>query len=380
MKNIVILGSTGSIGTQALDVIENSNELNAVCLAAKSNVKLLCEQARKFNVKAVCIVDKDKEKELKLLLNDTSVCVVSGMEGLNYLASYKDADIVLNSVVGMAGLIPTITAIENKKTIALANKETLVCAGEIVMRKAKEMGVDILPVDSEHSAIFQCLKNEDTKKVKRIILTASGGPFFGKKRYELLNITKKEALKHPNWVMGQKITIDSATLMNKGLEVIEAKWLFDIEKERITPIVHRQSIIHSMVEYEDNSIIAQLGSADMRIPISYALNYPERKASTGTPLDFSKISSFTFDNPDYETFKCLDLAFKSLEKGNLMGSVLNGANEAAVELFLNDKIKFLDIATLVEGAMNNFDNTKEMTLENVILADKVAREYVYSNI
>ena len=380
MKNIVILGSTGSIGTQALDVIENSSELNAVCLAAKSNVKLLSEQARKHKVKAVCIVDKDKEKELKLSLADTNIEIVSGMEGLNYLATYKNADIVLNSVVGMAGLIPTISAIENKKTIALANKETLVCAGEIVMQKAKENGVDILPVDSEHSAIFQCLKNEDTKKVKRIILTASGGPFFGKKKDELLKITKKEALKHPNWVMGQKITIDSATLMNKGLEVIEAKWLFDIEKERITPLVHRQSIIHSMVEFQDNSIIAQLGSADMRIPISYALNYPERKKSIGTPLDFSKISNLTFDEPDYETFKCLDLAFKSLEKGNLMGSVLNGANEAAVELFLNDKIKFLDIASLVEGAMNNFDNTKEMTLENVILADKVAREYVYSNI
>jgi 1-deoxy-D-xylulose-5-phosphate reductoisomerase len=380
MKNIVILGSTGSIGTQALNVIENSNELNAVCLAAKSNVKLLSEQARKYKVKAVCIVDVAKEKDLKLSLNDTNVEVVCGMEGLNYLATYKDADIVLNSVVGMAGLIPTISAIENKKTIALANKETLVCAGEIVMQKAKQNGVDILPVDSEHSAIFQCLKNEDAKKIKRIILTASGGPFFGKKSDELLEITKKEALKHPNWVMGQKITIDSATLMNKGLEVIEAKWLFDVEKERIKPLVHRQSIIHSMVEFCDNSIIAQLGSADMRIPISYALNYPERKKSTGTPLDFLKISSLTFDEPDYETFKCLDLAFKSLEKGNLMGSVLNGANEAAVELFLNDKIKFLDIAALVEGAMNSFDNTKEMTLENVIFADKAAREYVYSNI
>lgn len=380
MKNVVILGSTGSIGTQALDVIDNSKDFKVHALAAKSNVRLLAEQIKKYEPIYACIVDEDKEEELKKEVENTNTKIVCGKEGLNTLASLKDGDIVLNSIVGMAGLIPTICAIESGKDIALANKETLVCAGEIVMKKAKEKNVKILPVDSEHSAIFQCLKNENTEKIKRIILTASGGPFFGKKKEELKNITKKEALKHPNWVMGQKITIDSATLMNKGLEVIEAKWLFDVDADRITPMVHRQSIIHSMVEFNDNSIIAQLGSADMRIPISYALNYPERKSSTGTRLDFTKFSSLTFDEPDYDTFKCLSLAFRALDEGGLMCAVLNGANEAAVDLFLNDKIKFLDIANLVEGAMNNFDNTLDMTLENVLYADKFAREYVYSNI
>ena len=295
-------------------------------------------------------------------------------------ASLDKSDIVLSSIVGIAGLKPTLCAIEAKKTIALANKETLVCAGELVNKKAEENGVNIIPVDSEHSAIFQCLKNEKKEKIQRIILTASGGPFFGKKKDELLNITKNEALKHPNWVMGQKITIDSATLMNKGLEVIEAKWLFGVDAKKITPMVHRQSIIHSMVEFVDNSIIAQLGSADMRTPISYALNYPNREKSVSKRLDFSKISSLTFDEPDYETFKCLSLAFSAIEKGSVMCSVLNGANEAAVDLFLKDKIKFLDIADLIGGAMASFDGNTDVTLENVFYADDFARKYVFGKV
>ena len=379
-KNVVILGSTGSIGTQTADVIRHSENFKILAVTAQKNIKVLEEQIREFSPEYACIADESLYSDLKTRVSDTNTKILTSQEGLMQTASLDKSDIVLSSIVGIAGLKPTLCAIEAKKTIALANKETLVCAGELVNKKAEENGVDIIPVDSEHSAIFQCLKNEKKEKIQRIILTASGGPFFGKKKDELLNITKNEALKHPNWVMGQKITIDSATLMNKGLEVIEAKWLFGVDAKKITPMVHRQSIIHSMVEFVDNSIIAQLGSADMRTPISYALNYPNREKSVSKRLDFSKISSLTFDEPDYETFKCLSLAFSAIEKGSVMCSVLNGANEAAVDLFLKDKIKFLDIADLIGGAMASFDGNTDVTLENVFYADDFARKYVFGKV
>ena len=346
MRNISILGATGSIGTQTLDVIRQSKEeLRLIAISANTSVKKV-EIIEEFNILYVAMMDKKSAEEIKKYCDDNNknIEVYNGIEGLNKIATLKEIDIVVTSVVGMIGLEPTIKAIEAKKDIALANKETLVVAGEIVMKKAKEYNVKILPVDSEHSAIFQSLRGNDLNTLKKIILTASGGPFRGKTINELLDIKVEDALKHPKWNMGRKISIDSATLMNKGLEVIEAHWLFDCDYDNIQVVVHPQSIVHSMVEYTDGSIIAQLGAQDMRLPIQYAINYTERKELVADTIDFYNISQLTFEKPDMNTFKSLKLAYKAGKIGGLMPTILNGANEACVELFLEKKIKFLDIA------------------------------------
>lgn len=375
MKKVSVLGSTGSIGTQTLDIIRRDRENFAVsALAAGSNVALLEEQAREFNPEIVAVASVEGAKELKTRLADTAIKVVSGEEGILEAASVDSADITLGAIVGIAGLKPVLAAIEAGCDIALANKETLVTAGDIVMAKAKEKGVKMLPVDSEHSAIFQCL--DGRCDLKKIYLTASGGPFFGKTRDELRDVTAKEALKHPTWTMGAKVTIDSASLANKGLEVIEATHLFGVTADKIEVAVHRQSIVHSMVEFCDGAIIAQLGSADMRTPISVALNYPERSEVSGAILDIFSMGNLTFDKPDTDTFRMLALAFKASEMGGTMTAVLNGANEEAVSAFLAGKCKFLDIADMVEGAMENHKIKKTPTLSDIFDADREAREFV----
>lgn len=377
MKNICVLGSTGSIGTQTLDIAKKSPDINILGLSTNKNIKLLEKQARKFKPKCVCVCDEDAAKELKDSLADTNIRVVSGKKGLIEISCMEDAECVVTAVTGIAGLEPTIEAIKHKKDIALANKETLVAAGEMVMKLAKQNNVNILPVDSEHSAIFQSLAGMQKKEeVKNIILTASGGPFFNKTRTELENVTIQQALNHPNWSMGKKVTIDSATLANKGLEFIEAKWLFDIEPDDIEVIIHPQSIIHSMVRYVDGSVIAQMGIADMRLPIAYALTYPHRKAFVSEQLDFEKYSNLTFYKPDTDTFKALALAKRALKEGGTMSAVFNGADEIAVELFLKEKIKFLDIADVIEDALNAYNNRDAKSLEDVLCADLWAREYV----
>ncbi|CAI3196125.1 1-deoxy-D-xylulose-5-phosphate reductoisomerase [Clostridium neonatale] len=381
MRNISILGATGSIGTQTLDVIRQSKEeLRLIAISANTSVKKVIEIIEEFNILYVAMMDKKSAEEIKKYCDDNNknIEVYNGIEGLNKIATLKEIDIVVTSVVGMIGLEPTIKAIEAKKDIALANKETLVVAGEIVMKKAKEYNVKILPVDSEHSAIFQSLRGNDLNTLKKIILTASGGPFRGKTINELLDIKVEDALKHPKWNMGRKISIDSATLMNKGLEVIEAHWLFDCDYDNIQVVVHPQSIVHSMVEYTDGSIIAQLGAQDMRLPIQYAINYTERKELVADTIDFYNISQLTFEKPDMNTFKSLKLAYKAGKIGGLMPTILNGANEACVELFLEKKIKFLDIADTIEKCMEVFEDksNKEMTIENIIKLDKEVKEYV----
>ncbi|EEH98142.1 1-deoxy-D-xylulose-5-phosphate reductoisomerase [Clostridium tertium] len=381
MKNISILGATGSIGTQTLDVIRNSNnEIKLIGVSANSSVEKIKEIINEFNPKYVAMMDEKSSKAIKdyCLDKNLNIEVYSGIEGLEKIATLEEIDMVLTSVVGMIGLRPTIKAIEAKKDIALANKETLVVAGELVMKKAKEMGVDILPVDSEHSAIFQALNGYTEKDVNKIILTASGGPFRGKDNEYLKNVTVKDALKHPKWNMGQKISIDSATLMNKGLEVIEAHFLFNCSYENIEVVVHPQSIIHSMVEYNDASVIAQLGSTDMKLPIQYAINKKERKHAIAERLNFYEIGALTFEKPDLETFKCLKLAYKVGREGGLAPCILNGANEEAVALLLEEKIKFLQVAEIIEEALEYFkeEKSKEVTLENVIELDKKVREYI----
>ena len=381
MKNISILGATGSIGTQTLDVIRNSNnEIKLIGVSANSSVDKIKEIINEFNPKYVAMMDEKSSKAIKdyCLDKNLNIEVYSGIEGLEKIATLEEIDMVLTSVVGMIGLRPTIKAIEAKKAIALANKETLVVAGELVMKKAKEMGVDILPVDSEHSAIFQALNGYTEKDVNKIILTASGGPFRGKDNEYLKNVTVKDALKHPKWNMGQKISIDSATLMNKGLEVIEAHFLFNCSYENIEVVVHPQSIIHSMVEYNDASVIAQLGSTDMKLPIQYAINKKERKHAIAERLNFYEIGALTFEKPDLETFKCLKLAYKVGREGGLAPCILNGANEEAVALLLEEKIKFLQVAEIIEEALEYFkeEKSKEVTLENVIELDKKVREYI----
>ncbi len=374
MKSLVILGSTGSIGTQALEVCRRDGyKVNA--LAAGGNIELLEQQAREFKVKAVAVFNQEKAKELKIKLADTDIKVFSGSDGICEIAE-QPADIALNAIVGIAGLKPTLAAIESGKDIALANKETLVTGGDIVNKKAKEKGVKILPVDSEHSAIFQSLQGSPQKSLRKILLTASGGPFFGKKRSDLEKVTVKEALNHPNWSMGAKITIDSATLMNKGLEVIEAVHLFGLPASQIEVLVHRQSIVHSGVEFSDGAVIAQLGTPDMRLPIQYALTYPERSEYAFEHLDLFKAVTLTFEKPDTDTFRCLPLCIKAITEGGIMPTVVNGANEQAVKLFLEGKIKFLQIAELVEKAYDSVNNKKEFTLEDIFLADKIARETV----
>ncbi len=379
-KNISLLGSTGSIGTQSLDVCR-MHGYNVKCLTASSRVDVIEQQIREFKPELVCMMNENAAKELKTRVADTSVKVVSGMEGLIECAVYDGADTVLNSVVGMVGLEPTLAAIRAKKTIALANKETLVAGGHLVTRLAEENGVSILPVDSEHSAIFQALQGSPSKQaVKKIILTASGGPFFGKKLSELENVTAADALKHPNWDMGAKITIDSATMMNKGLEFIEAKWLFDMPNEDIEIVVHRESVIHSAIVYQDNSMIAQLGVPDMRIPIQYALTYPERKPSPVKELSLADYGKLTFFEPDYDTFKCINVCKEAIELGGLHPAAANGANEESVKLFLNGKIKFTDIAYLNYEAMKNAPEKQDFTLDDVLAADKAARNYVLESV
>ncbi len=378
MKKICLLGSTGSIGTQALDVVKNHSDLFIItALAAYSNIALLEKQIREFKPQVVAVFDLKSAEELKVNVKDMDVKVLAGMDGLCEICSLNEVDIVLNSVTGMIGLMPTLTAIENKKDIALANKETLVAGGEIVMKKAKENGVNIFPVDSEHSAIFQCLEGlNDKRDLKRVILTASGGPFFGFSYEELKSVTKERALKHPNWDMGAKVTIDSATMMNKGLELIEAKWLFDLEPEKLDVLVHRESIIHSLVEFEDNSVIAQMGVPDMRIPIQYALSFPRHIKSPVKKLDLFEYQNLSFYKADTDVFKCLSLAMKAMKMGGLTPTVMNAADEEAVKLFLNEKIAFTDIAELIEQAMFNVKTEKEISIESIMEADRKSREYV----
>ena len=379
MKTLSILGSTGSIGTQSRDVCR-MHGYSVKCLSANTDVDKMERQIREFKPELVCMMNENAAAELKTRVADTGVKVTCGMQGLIECATYPGSDIVLNSVVGMIGLMPTLEAIKAKKTIALANKETLVAGGSLVTSLAKENGVSILPVDSEHSAIFQALQGSPSKDaVKKIILTASGGPFFGKTLSELETVTPQDALKHPNWNMGAKITIDSATMMNKGLEFIEAKWLFDMPNEDIEIVVHRESVVHSAIVYKDNSVIAQLGVPDMRIPIQYALTYPQREESPVAELSLADYGKLTFFEPDYETFKCINVCKKAIEMGGLHPAAANGANEESVRLFLNGKIKFTDIAYLNEEAMLKAADKKEFTLDDVLDADKAAREYVISN-
>lgn len=376
-KNVSILGSTGSIGTQALDVCEKQG-FNIVALAAHSSLKLLCEQVRKFKPSYVCIYNEEKYSELKQNLSDMDVEVLCGMDGLCRIASLVENDIVLNSVVGMVGLLPTLTAINAHKDIALANKETLVAGGELVIAKAAEMGVNIYPVDSEHSAIFQCLQGNKRSQLSKIILTASGGPFYGYTYDQLRNVTKADALNHPNWDMGNKITIDSATLMNKGLEFIEAKWLFDLSPEQIEIVVHRQSVIHSAVEYDDYAVIAQLGVPDMKIPIQYALTYPDRYECPTKRLSLTDYGTLTFGKPDYETFKCLNAAIEAITRGGSYPCLVNSANEEAVRAFLNDEISFIQIGEIVSSVLEKFAQSKISCYEDVMKADDIARQYVRS--
>lgn len=378
-ENISILGSTGSIGTQTLDVVRKLN-LNVKALTASKNVKLIEEQVREFKPKLVVMFDENSAKELKTKISDTNTTVSYGMDGLIQAATINGADTVLNSVVGMVGLQPTLAAINEKKNIALANKETLVTGGKLVMQAVKKNNVALYPVDSEHSAIFQCLQGINEKKeLKKILLTASGGPFFGKDRKYLENVTLEQALNHPNWSMGKKITIDSATMMNKGLEVIEAKWLFDIPVDNIEVVVHRESIVHSMIEFADNSIIAQMGVADMRIPIQYAITYPKRFESPVKELSLTDIGTLTFSKPDFETFTCLKQCIRAIKGCELAPVAANGANEIAVELFLNNKIEFLQIGELVKSAIDNVNNKDITSVDDILEADKMAREFVLEN-
>lgn len=375
MKKIGILGSTGSIGTQTLDIVRNNRDLQVVALAAGSSTDRMEEQVREFYPQLAVMWDEEAAKQLRIRIADTDTRVSAGMEGLLELAVLREMDVLVTAVVGMIGIRPTIAAIEAGKTIALANKETLVTAGHLIMPLAARKKVSILPVDSEHSAIFQSLHGENRGRVSRILLTASGGPFRGRKKEELTDITVEDALKHPNWSMGKKITVDSATLVNKGLEVIEAKWLFDVEPEQIQVIVHPQSIIHSMVEYQDGGIMAQLGMPDMKLPIQYALFYPDRRPLDGRRVDFFELGSLTFERPDMETFRGLTLAYDALQKGGSMTTVFNAANEKAVGLFLAHRIRFLEIYELIEGAMEQHKVIEAPSVDEILKAE--AETYAY---
>ncbi len=375
-KNLSILGSTGSIGTQSLETARKCG-YSVSALSAHSNVDLMEKQIREFKPKTAALVDEKAAAELKLRVADTGTKILSGIDGVCECAAEKDADTVINSVVGMAGLRPTLTAIDCGKKIALANKETLVAGGLLVTTNAKEKNVPILPVDSEHSAIFQCLQGQPVNRaVKKIILTASGGPFFKKTREELSRVTVADALKHPNWSMGQKITVDSATMMNKGLELIEAVWLFDVHPSKIEIVVHRESIIHSAVEYTDNAVIAQLGLPDMKIPIQYALTYPERVESLAGELDLTELATLTFYKPDYETFRCMEVCREAITRGGLYPAYANSANEQANLMFRNGEIGFLEIGELVERVMNEAPKVDSYTVDDVYSADTEARNSV----
>lgn len=366
MKKIAILGSTGSIGTQTLDVVRNNKDLQVVSLVAGSNIDLLEQQIIEFQPKMVAVWDEKKALELKSRLKTTNVEVLSGMDGMTACAVEAEVEMVVAAVVGMIGITPTIAAIKAGKDIALANKETLVTAGHIIMPLIKEYGVHLLPVDSEHSAIFQSLNGEHGNKISRILLTASGGPFRGKKREELVNIQVEDALKHPNWAMGKKITIDSSTMVNKGLEVMEAKWLFDVDIDSIEVVVQPQSVIHSMVEYEDGAVIAQLGTPDMRLPIQYALYYPERRTLPGDRLDFKQLSKLDFMAPDLDTFRGLALAYEVGRKGGSMPTVYNAANEKAVAMFLDRKIGYLDIIEVIEYALSTHQWIQNPSIDEIL--------------
>ena len=379
IKTVSILGSTGSIGTQSLDVCEKHG-LKVTALAAHSSVELLEQQTRKFAPEYVCVYNEEKYGELKSRLSDTNAKILCGMEGLCKVASLEQSDIVLNSVVGMVGLLPTLTAINAGKNIALANKETLVAGGTLVTSLAREKGVEIYPVDSEHSAIFQCLQGNKRSQLNKIILTASGGPFYGKTYDELRSVTKAQALKHPNWEMGSKITIDSATLMNKGLEFIEAKWLFDLEPEQIEIVVHRQSVIHSAVEFEDYAVMAQLGVPDMKIPIQFAITYPKRMKSLSGRLSLTEIGTLTFEKADEDTFCCLGLAREAIKRGGTAPCILNSANEAAVAAFLSDRIPFYRIGELVGEAMEAVKCVQKANLSSILSAEREAAQFVNSKI
>lgn len=379
MKTISLIGSTGSIGTQTLEVCKKHN-IRVKALAAKRNVTLLAEQAHKFNVEYVCVFDEEKYDELKRFMSDTDAEVLCGMDGLCKAAQLDGIDLFVNSVVGMVGLLPTLKAIEAGIDVALANKETLVAGGELVMRSADEKKVKIYPIDSEHSAIFQCLQGNDPKQLHKIILTASGGPFFGKTKDELKNVTVEQALNHPNWSMGSKITIDSATLMNKGLEFIEAKWLFDVKPENIEIVVNRESVLHSAVEFDDYSVIGQLGTPDMKIPIQYAILYPQRVECDVKPLSLTDYGTLSFYKPDYDTFECLSACINAIKKGGAYPCIANSVNEEAVELFLNRKIPFLKIGELVSEAVEKFEPMSVNSYEDIVKADKAAREFVLGRV
>ncbi|MBI6875001.1 1-deoxy-D-xylulose-5-phosphate reductoisomerase [Clostridium aciditolerans] len=382
MRKVSILGATGSIGTQTLDVIRKEKDrFQLTAISANSSWKKVIDIINEFNPTYVVLTEEKAYREVKEYCSNIgkNTKILFGMKGLNTIASLPEVDIVVTSVVGMIGLVPTITAIKSGKDIALANKETLVTGGKLVMSEAKKHNVKILPVDSEHGAIFQCLQGNEKSSVNKILLTASGGPFRGKKEYELSEVTVDEALKHPRWNMGKKISIDSATLMNKGLEVIEAHFLFDIDYDQIEVVVHPESVIHSMVEYIDGSVIAQMGSTDMKLPIQYALNYPERKNAVVEKLDFYKMGTLTFEKPDMDTFKPLKLAYEAGKAGGTMPAILNAANECAVDLFLNKRIKFLQIGNILEMCMDKFTIQQNYTLEDILQLDSKVKSYVNEN-
>lgn len=378
MKQIAILGSTGSIGTQTLEVVRENEDIQVLAMAAGNNITLLEQQIREFHPKLVAVWSEEKEKELRDRIKDTKTEVMWGMDGLIAVSVYKDVEILVTAIVGMIGIRPTIEAIKAGKHIALANKETLVTAGHIIMPLAKEYGVSILPVDSEHSAIFQSLQGNEHKSIHKILLTASGGPFRGKKEEDLLNIKVEDALKHPNWTMGQKITIDSSTMINKGLEVIEAKWLFDVDVDQVQVVVQPQSIIHSMVEYVDGAIMAELGTPDMKLPIQYALYYPERRYLPGDRLDFWSLGKIDFEKPDMKTFYGLELAYEAGRKGGSLPTVFNAANELAVSKFLNREIKYLEIMEIVEDCMRAHRNIENPTLQQILDTEKATYERIES--
>lgn len=374
---IAVLGSTGSIGTQTLDIAREYKGISIEAMSAHSNISLLEAQAREFKPRLVCVTNPQKAKELKIKLADTPVKVIGGDDGLCEAATVPSAETIVTAVVGISGLMPTIEAIKAKKNIALANKETLVTGGHIVTQLARENGIKILPVDSEHSAIFQSLEGcRDGREIKRILLTASGGPFFGRKREDLCNITPQDALKHPNWNMGAKVTIDSSTLVNKGLEVIEARWLFGTANIKV--LVHRQSVLHSAVEFCDNAVIAQLGTPDMRLPIQYALTYPIRLPMKGNELDLFEYGNLTFEEPDTDTFFALKLAYDALQEGGVMSTVFNSADEAAVELFLQGKLSYLGISEAIGEAMSKVPNIENPDVNDIFAADRCAREIVFN--
>ena len=378
MKQIAILGSTGSIGTQTLEVVRENGDIQVLAMAAGNNIALLEQQIREFHPKLVAVWSEEKAKELRDRIKDTKTEVMCGMDGLIAVSVYKDVEILVTAIVGMIGIRPTIEAIKAGKHIALANKETLVTAGHIIMPLAKEYGVSILPVDSEHSAIFQSLQGNERKSIHKILLTASGGPFRGKKEEDLLNIKVEDALKHPNWTMGQKITIDSSTMINKGLEVIEAKWLFDVDVDQVQVVVQPQSIIHSMVEYVDGAIMAELGTPDMKLPIQYALYYPEKRYLPGDRLDFWSLGKINFEKPDMKTFYGLELAYEAGRKGGSLPTVFNAANELAVSKFLNREIRYLEIMEIVEDCMRAHRNIEHPTLQQILDTEKATYERIES--